>query len=581
VAFETVAGRILRAGTERGTAVAYAVRDGARWVTTSWAEYAAQVRAAAKGLIALGVEPGRPVCIFGTNQPEWTIFDVAAMAVGAMPAGIYPTSTPEECAYVIDHSEAPVVLVQNRERLERILAKRDQMPALRQIVLMGNDPVDVPGVLTWDEFIAGGRGIPDSAVEARLNALGPRDGAMLLYTSGTTGMPKAVVLPHQALSCWATTLIDIIPMSTADRVISYLPLSHIAEQIPTVLTPAVSGHPVYYEPDIRRLADTIKEIRPTGFFAVPRVWEKFYAGASEVVVKATGVKRVIAGRAFAVGRQWVDTISQGEQPGARLRLRFRLFDRLVYSPAREKMGLDQAWCLFSAAAPLSPGVIHFFAGLGMQILNIYGLSECTGLCAYNRPDRNRIGSVGPALPHVELKIAGDGEILTRGPNNFLGYLKDPAATAAALDEEGFLHTGDVGYLDADGFLFITDRKKDIIITAGGENVTPSLIEAELKRSPLIGDAVVLGDERPYLTVLVFPDADAVAELGLDAAGVRAAVDMAIAETNRGLAPVRQIKKSTILERPLSLERGELTPTAKVKRRVVVEHFAAEINAMYE
>jgi long-chain acyl-CoA synthetase len=581
VAFETVAGRILRAGAERGTAVAYAVRDGARWVTTSWADYASQVRAAGKGLIALGVEPGRPVCIFGTNQPEWTIFDVAAMTVGAMPAGIYPTSTAEECAHVISHSEAPVVLVQNRERLDRILAKRDQMPTLHHIVLMDNDPVDAPGVMPWDQFIAGGRQVPDAAVEARLAPLGPRDGAMLLYTSGTTGMPKAVVLPHEALSCWATTLIDLIPMSPRDRVISYLPLSHIAEQIPTVLTPAVSGHVVYYEPDIKRLADTIKEVRPTGFFAVPRVWEKFYAGASAVVAEATGVKRAIADRALAVGRQYVGTISRGERPGGWLRWRFRLFDRLVYSRAKEQMGLDRAWCMFSAAAPLSPTVIDFFAGLSMQILNIYGLSECTGLCSFNRPDRNRIGSVGPALPHVELKIADDGEVLTRGPNNLLEYLRDPAATAAALDAEGFLHTGDVGYLDEDGFLFITDRKKDIIITTGGENVTPSLTEVELRKSPLISDAVVVGDARPYLTALISPDAEAVAQLGLDATAVRAGVEAAVEATNRGLAPVRQIKKFTILEQALSIERGELTPTVKVKRRAVKEHFAAEIDAMYE
>jgi long-chain acyl-CoA synthetase len=581
VAFETVAGRILRVGAERGTAVAYAVRDGARWVTTSWADYASQVRAAAKGLIALGVEPGRPVCIFGTNQPEWTIFDVAAMAVGAMPAGIYPTNTAEECAYVISHSETPVVLVQNQERLDRILAKRDQMPALHHIVLMNNDPIDAPGVMTWDQFIAGGRQVPDAAVEARLAPLGPRDGAMLLYTSGTTGMPKAVVLPHEALSCWAVTLIDLIPMSPRDRVISYLPLSHIAEQIPTVLTPAVSGHIVYYEPDIKRLADTIKEVRPTGFFAVPRVWEKFYAGVSAAVGEATGVKRAIADRAFAVGRQYVDTISRGERPGGWLRWRFRLFDRLVYSKAKEQMGMDRAWCMFSAAAALSPTVIDFFAGLGMQILNIYGLSECTGLCSFNRPDRNRIGSVGPALPHVDLRIADDGEVLTRGPNNLLEYLKDPTATAAVLDEEGFLHTGDIGYIDEGGFLFITDRKKDIIITTGGENVTPSLIEVELRKSPLIGDAVVIGDGRPYLTALISPDAEAVAQLGLDATAVRAGVEAAVEDTNRNLAPVRQIKKFTILGQALSIERGELTPTVKVKRRAVKEHFAAEIDAMYE
>jgi long-chain acyl-CoA synthetase len=579
VAFETIAQRILRVGAERGSAPAYAVRDdGGRWVTTSWEDYAARVRGAAKALISLGVEPGESVCIFGTNQPEWVIFDVAAMAVGAMPAGIYPTNTPDECAYVVNHSEAPVILVQNQERLGRLLAKRAEMPHLRHIVLMGDEPAE--GAMTWEQFIASGQGVADDALEARLRALGPGDGGTLLYTSGTTGPPKAVVLPHRALAYMAKTLIDIIPVGPGDRVISYLPLSHIAEQIVTLLTPAIAGQVVHYEPDIRRLAETIKEVRPTAFFAVPRVWEKFYAGVTEALGEAKGAKRAIAQAALGVGRTYVEALSRGERPGAWLRLRYGLFDRLVYSKAKGAMGLDQSGYFFSSAAPLSPAICQFFAGLGMQILNLYGQSECTGLCSFNRPRRNRIGSVGPALPEVELRIADDGEILTRGPNNFLGYAKDPAATAATLDEDGFLHTGDVGHIDADGFLFITDRKKDIIITAGGENVTPSLIEIELKKAPIIAEAVVVGDARPYLTALIAPDPEAAEELGLDAAGVREAVRKAVDEANQGLASVRQIKRFTILDRPLSIDGGELTPTLKVKRGVVKDHFSAEINGMY-
>jgi long-chain acyl-CoA synthetase len=581
MAFETVVHKALRAGAERNTAVAYAARDGGHWVTTTWAEYAALVRAAAKALIALGVEPGRPVSIFGTNQPEWVIFDMAAMAVGAMPAGIYPTNTPDECAYVINHSGSPVILVQNQERLDRVLARRSEMPQLRHIVMMNNDAAGIPDVLTWEGFLACGRQVPDGELDTRLNALGPRDGGTLLYTSGTTGQPKAVVLPHEALSYMAVTLISIIPVTPADRVISYLPLSHIAEQIVTVLTPPISGHVIYFEPNIRQLAETIKEIHPTAMFAVPRVWEKYYAGISEVLNEATGLKKTLVDRALAVGRAHVDARSRGQRPGRGLALQYGLFDRLVYSKAKEKTGFDQTRYMFSAAAPLSPSVTNFFAGLGMQILNLYGQSECTGLCSFNRPDRNRIGSVGPALPQVELKIADDGEILTRGPNNLLGYLHDPVATAATLDEEGFLHTGDVGHLDADGFLYITDRKKDIIITAGGENVTPSLIEVELKKSPIIGEAILIGDERPFLTALISPDAEAVAEAGLDAAGVQAEVQAVVDEVNRGLAPVRQIKKFTILGQALSIESGELTPTLKVKRKVVRDHFAAAIDAMYK
>jgi long-chain acyl-CoA synthetase len=581
VEFETVPSKILRSGAQRGAAAAYAVRDGSRWTKTSWAEYASQIRGAAKAFIALGIGPGMSATILGTNQPEWVIFDVAAMAVGATPAGIYPTNTPEECVYIIKHCESPVLLVQNLEQLEKIVAKRHELPGLRHIVLMGNDATDVPGVVTWDEFIAGGREISDEAVDAGLDALAPGDPATLIYTSGTTGPPKAVVLPHGALAYMARTLIDIIPVGPDDRVISYLPLSHIAEQVVSLLTPAVSGHIVYFEPDIRRLAETIKEVRPTAFFAVPRVWEKFYARVNEAVGEATGLKKLLADRALAVGKLRTATISRGGKPGGWLNGQYGLFDKLVYSKAKEAMGLDQARYLFSAAAPLSPSIAEFFAGIGLQILNVYGQSECTGLCSFNRPDRNQIGSVGPALPGIELAIAQDGEILTRGPNNFLGYLGNPEATTEALDEEGFLYTGDVGHVDEDGFLFITDRKKDIIITAGGENITPSLMEVELKKSAIIADAVVIGDHRPYLTVLVSLDPEAVAEAGLGADGVEAAVQAAIDEANRDLASVRQIKRFKILERPLSIENGELTPTLKVKRNVVRRNFAPEIDALYE
>jgi len=580
VTFSTIAHEILTAGAERGISPAYAVRDNGRWTMTSWAEYASEIRMAARGLIALGVEPGTPVSILGSNQPRWVIFDVAAMAVGAMPAGIYTTNTAQECAYVIAHSESPVVLVENREQLSKILAKRPELPALRHVVLMNNDATEAQGVLAWDEFLTRGDAVTDDAVDRRLDALGPDDGATLIYTSGTTGPPKAVVLPHRALIFVARSAIDIVPVGPDDRVISYLPLSHIAEQVMTILTPAISGHLVHYEPDITRLPETIKEIRPTAFFAVPRVWEKFYAGATGALSAATGTRKKIVDRALSVGRSAIDTKNRGQEPGGWLKVQYGFFDKAVYSKAKEAMGMDQVRFVFSAAAPLSPEIAEFFSGFGLQILNLYGLSESTGLCTFNRPDRNRFGSVGPALPGVELSIADDGEILARGPNIFLGYLKNPEATAQALTENGSLHTGDIGHIDDDGFLFITDRKKDIIITAGGENVTPSLIEIDLKRSPIIGEAILIGDRRPYLTMLISPDAEAVETMGLSPDAVEDTVQAAIDRTNEGLARVRQIKKFTILAESLSIERGELTPTLKVKRKVVRDHYATEIEAMY-
>ncbi len=578
MSFETIPQMILRAGSDRGEADAYAERGDAGWVTTSWRAYAEEITAAARGLMALGVEKGSPVAILGANSPDWVIFDVAAMAIGAMPAGIYPTSTPDECAYVLEHSRSPVVLVQNEDQLAKILGVRDGIPTLKTVVLMRGASADADGVLTWDEFIEQGVGVAGNGVEDRLAALGPRDGATLIYTSGTTGRPKAVVLPHEALVSTAEAIKSFIDVGMSDSALSYLPLSHIAEQIVSIHTPAVMGHTIYYEPDIYRLAESLKEVRPTAFFAVPRVWEKFYAAVTEKLGEATGVKAAIANRALDVGRQHTAALDRGEQPGTLLGVQFGLFDKLVYSKAKEAMGLDRCRFMFSSAAPLSPKIAEYFSGLGMQILQLYGQSECTGICAFNAPDRNRIGSVGPALPCAELSIAEDGEVLTRGPSVFLGYLHNDEATADALGDDGWLKTGDVGHIDDDGFLFITDRKKDIIITAGGENVTPSLIETALQTNALIATVVVIGDQRPYLTALVSIDPEAAEGMSDDE--IRTIVQGAVDDVNADSARVRQLKKFVVLDDPLSIEGGELTPTLKVKRKVVREHFADEIEGMY-
>lgn len=578
MSFETIPHMILKAGPERGDAAAYAVRTEDGWVATSWRGYAEDVVAAACALVGLGVEKGTPVAVLGANAPEWVIFDVAAMAIGAMPTGIYPTSSAEECAYVIGHSGSPVVLVGNQVQLAKVLDKWPELPNLRHVVLMRGESSDADGVLTWDEFMARGADVSAGEVESRLASLGPRDGATLIYTSGTTGRPKAVVLPHEALVANVEGIRSFIDAGLSDSAVSYLPLSHIAEQLVTILTPAVSGHTIYYEPDIYRLAESLKEVRPTIFFAVPRVWEKFHAAVTDEMNKASGMKAAIANRALAVGRRHTAALDRGGEPGGWLRFQYGVFDTLVYSKARAAMGLDRSRFLFSGAAPLATSIAEYFSGFGMQILNIYGLSENTAGCAFNRPDQNRYGSVGPAFPCAELQIADDGEILMRGPNVFLGYLHDAAATAEVLDDDGWLRTGDVGHIDEDGFLFITDRKKDIIVTAGGENVTPSAIETALQVHPLITIAVVIGDGRPYLTALISVDPEAAEGMSNDE--VRAVIQDAVNNANADSGRVRQIKKFAILDQPLSIEQGELTPTLKVKRNIVRERYADAINQMY-
>ncbi|MGH9037950.1 MAG: AMP-dependent synthetase/ligase, partial [Acidimicrobiia bacterium] len=409
-----------------------------------------------------------------------------------------------------------------------------------------------------------------------------------IYTSGTTGRPKAVMLTHDNLAWTAARAADLVGATPADRVLSYLPLSHIAEQMFTIHLPAVTGSSVYYAESIDKLLENLLEVRPTAFFGVPRVWEKFQAGVAAKLAEATGPKAKLAQQAMAVGRQVIGRHNRGLEPALTVQAQYKAFQKLVYHKVQAALGLDQARLCASGAAPVAEEVLQFFAGFDLPIYEVYGQSEDSGPTTFNAPGHTRFGTVGPPFPGVEVKIAGDGEILVRGRNVFAGYYKDPDATAEAL-EDGWLHSGDLGEFDADGFLTITGRKKDITITAGGKNVAPALIEGGLKNHPLVSEAVVIGDRRKYLTVLLALDAEAagrfMADRGLsgrpgDNDAVKAEVEKALDAVNTELARVEQVKKFTILARELSMAEGELTPTLKVKRNVVHDHFTAEIEAMY-
>ena len=590
MATDTIPRKVLSNGEKLGAAPAYHTKqaDGT-WRQVSWRQYADEVRQAAKALIALGLEPGQPVAVLGFNRPEWVIFDVAAMAAGGAPAGIYTTSSPDEVAYVLNHSEAPVVLVENEHQWKKIEARRDALTHLRHVVVMKGAPIiEDKLVMSWDEFMAKAAEVDDAALEQRLEALEPGGLASLIYTSGTTGPPKAVMLSHDNLTWTAGQAIPAIGIGPTDRILSYLPLSHIAEQQFTIAVPALSGAQVFYAESIDKLADNLKEVRPTIFFAVPRVWEKFHAGISERLAEAHGAKKAIADRAQQVGTR-VNTARGIGEPVRRFEsMQYGLFDRLVYSKIREAIGLGDSKFLVTAAAPISKELLEFFAGLGITIYEVYGQSEDTGPTTISMPGKVKFGSVGPVYPGVEMKIAEDGEILVRGRNVFLGYYKDPEATDATL-VDGWLHSGDLGEIDDEGFLWITGRKKDLIITAGGKNVAPKNIEGSLKNHVLVSEVVVVGDRRKYLTCLVTLDAEATARFQ-EAQGTSgeptadpallAEIQAAIDQVNEGLARVEQLKKFTVLPRELSIEGGELTPTLKVKRNKVAENFAAEIEAMY-
>ncbi len=587
---DSIPHRLLKQAKERPTAIAYQAKANGRWVPTTWRGFADQVRLAARALIALGFPRGGKVAILGFNRPEWVILDHAAMMAGGAAAGIYTTCSAEEIQYIVHHSEALVVLVENADQLAKVKAKRDELPLLKSIVMMRGASATGGDVLTWDDFLAAGNAVPEASLDERIDAIEQSDLATLIYTSGTTGPPKGVMLSHHNLSWTSRTLIDVAGgVRENETSLSYLPLSHVAEQMATIHMPATIGSTVYFAESLEKIADNLKDCRPTVFFGVPRIWEKFHAVLSGKLAEVTGVKAKLVAWARGVCTQ-VNALRDRGQPLPRhVELQYRLADRLVISKLKQALGFDRAHTLISGAAPIAADVLEFFASIDLPVREIYGQSEDCGPTSYNLAGKTKIGTVGPPLPGLEVKIADDGEILVRGPNVFLGYYKEPEATAEAL-HDGWLATGDLGAFDPDGFLSITGRKKEIIITAGGKNIAPKNIEAALKQSPIIGEAVVIGDRRKYLTVLVtldeaaarkvVPDAPDVAALA-SAPQIRSAIQVQVDQVNQSLARVEQVKKFAILSRPFGIDSGELTPTLKIKRKVVAQKYAREIEAMYE
>jgi len=591
MAIDSIPARLFKTAASHPAAPGYFAKSGGEWKSTSWKEYAEQVRTAARAMIALGLEAGGTVCILGFNRPEWVIFDVACMCCGGAPAGIYTTCSPTEVQYIVDHAEAQLLLLEDKEQWDKVNAERERLPKLKHVVMMKDaEAIDDPWVMTWQQFMDKGKEVAASEVEARLEALQEDQLATFIYTSGTTGPPKGVMLSHKNLAWTSKVAADVADLRSTDCSLSYLPLSHIAEQVFTIHGPITVGASVYFAESIAKVPDNLKEVQPTIFFAVPRIWEKFHAGISGKMKDATGVKAKLVSWARGVGAQVSALRTTGQEPSGLLGLQYKLAHKLIFSKLKPAVGLGRAKFCVTGAAPISQEIMEFFASLDIIVLEVYGQSEDCGPTSFNQPGRTRFGTVGPAYPGVDIKIAEDGEILVQGPNVFLGYYKDQAATDETLID-GWLYSGDLGKLSKDGFLSITGRKKEIIITAGGKNIAPKNIEAALKNAELINEAVVIGDRRKYLTALVTLDPDAAPKFaaahGLDVATMHTAppvlaeVQKTVDEINQLFARVEQVKKFSVLPRNLTVEDGELTPTLKVKRRIVHEHFAAEIEAMYK
>lgn len=591
---DTIPARLMRQSVRLGDDPAYFEKVEGRWAPAGWAAYALEVAEIARGLIALGFSPGDRLCIIGENKADWVMMDVAAMAAGGVPAGIYATCSAEEVAYILGHAEAPVCLVEDLDQWEKVLQHANELPALRQVVLMrGVAKPAHPLALSWAELRALGQRASVEALVDRLSALRPEQPATFIYTSGTTGPPKAVMLSHRNLTFTADIALGMVQLGPGDCVLSYLPLSHIAEQMFSIHAPITAGGPVYFCSGKDHLLTELVEVQPTVFFGVPRVWEKLASGMKARLQEATGLKATLAKWATGVGLSVAEQRNHGERPPIAQRVQHKLATKLIYSKVKPKVGLGRARVCVSGAAPVSAEVLRFLAGLDIVVHEVYGQSEDCGPTTFNPPGNTRFGTVGPPMPGVEVRIAEDGEVQVRGPNVFLGYFKDEAATAEAL-RGGWLCSGDLGSFDEEGFLRITGRKKEIIITSGGKNITPANIESALRDQPLMSQAVLIGDRRHYITALLTLDPDAVgrwlraqgrdepvdlAKHSLEPALI-AAVSAQVDAVNARFARVEHVRRFSVLPRELSQAEDELTPTLKVKRRKVEAGWAHLVEAMY-
>ncbi len=602
---DTIVDRLMNRVDELGHEPALWYQQGEQWRSIDWATYGERCRKFAGALIGSGYDPGDNIAICSYNCPEWVIADVGAMIGRAVPVGIYQTNSPEEVAYIARHSESRILVVENREQWAKVDEVRDELPDLERIVMIREaDEVDDEMVVAFDDFVEEGADYLDE-VDERFEAIEGDDVATMIYTSGTTGDPKGVMLTHDNLSFTADEAKSVIgEVRDDDCMVSYLPLSHIAEQMFSIHLSVTFGYSIWFAPGLYDVREALEAARPTFFFGVPRIWEKFESALKSKLDEASGFRAKLVEWCRSVGREaGHEFIENGEVTGL-LSLKYKLADFLFFSRLKKELGLDRLRVPISAAAPIGRDVLEFFLSCDIIIREVYGQSEDCGPTTVNfpQPGKTKLGTVGLPLPSIELEIGdegryegeSEGEILVKGGNVFKGYYKNPEATEEAFTEDGWLRSGDIGEFDEDGFLTITGRKKEIIITAGGKNIAPKKIESKIKEIDGISNVVVIGDRRKYLTALLTINADRTEALAethdwsssdseklADDPDFRAYIDDHIQSINDDLARVETIKKYTILPQDFTQESGELTPTRKVKRRVVEDKYDEAIDGMYE
>ncbi len=566
--------------------------EGQGWRTLTWRELREQGLAVAAALVELGVQPGDRVAIMASNRIEHVLADIGAMHAGATSMSVYNTLSRSQVAYIAEHSAPSVVVLETSDHLDRWSEALATGAVEHVVVIDADDKPD--GALTWEELLTLGHEKHADEVDRRWQGTDAEHPATILYTSGTTGNPKGVVITHRNVLFEVESSNRTAGLEGESIGVSYLPYAHIAERVLGIYIPQVDGAHVHLIGDPAQLVGALGEVRPTRFFGVPRVWEKIQTGIGGLLAMETDEdKKKAVTDAMAVGLEYVESLQTGHRTSPELQARFEAVDRAVLTPMKSLLGLDRVSWAGSASAPMPLETARFFAGLGLAIYDIYGMTETTGSVTACGPDSFRLGTVGRAQPGIEMAIAEDGEILTRGPVNTSGYHHNNEATAELIDADGWIHTGDIGEIDADGFLKVVDRKKEMIITSSGKNIAPSNIENLLKESPLVGHALAYGEGRPYVVAILTLDPDVApviaGKLGLQYADladlakkpeILAAVGQAVEKANDRLSRPEQVKRWALLPVEWSAESAELTPTLKLKRRVVHGNYADAIDELY-
>ena len=594
----TVPAKFKAAVVRWGNRVAMRKKEFGLWHDITWKDYDRNVSRVAYGLMSLGLQKGDCAAIIGDNCPEWVYANLGIQCCGAATVGVYSTNAWQQVEYVVTNSDSKFFFVENEEQLDKWLYFRERGSKLKKIIVWDTEGLrhfKDPMVITFEQLLELGANEQQQnadTLDRRIREIDPEDLSVLIYTSGTTGPPKGAMLTHRNCVWMGTALTSNNPMYDNDAIMSFLPLCHIFEQLFSVLAHFDVGHIVNFIESLDTITENMVEISPTVGHAVPRIWEKYYSAIMIRMADATWLKRHVFGWAMNIGKKRAGLMMEFKPVPASLELYYKLAHFVVFRKLKERLGFDRMRVAYSGAAPIAPEILHFFHSIGVNLVEGYGQTEGTGVTTTSKIGEVKFGTVGVPLEGVEIKIADDGEILVKSPGVFKGYFKNPEATAETI-VDGWLHSGDVGTIDNQGYLTITDRKKDIIVTAGGKNITPQYIENKLKASIYINDTVVIGDKRKFLSCLIMIDEDNVVKYAQDNKiqfstykdltrnpEINQLIEREIKNANESLSRVEQVKKFTILPKKLYEEDGEVTPTMKVKRKFINEAFADLIEAMY-